>query len=97
MEDKNIVIIGIIISIIFVIIGCLWLSISTETLDKIAEELEAKEFSIWNPPLPDYELPEFEGNLIINILIGISFTFITFLISFELGKFLRKKDQRHSK
>ena len=96
MEDKKIVIIGIIISIIFVIIGCLWLSISAETLDKIAEELEAEESPIWNPPLPDYELPGFEGNLTMNMLISISFTFIIFLISFGLGRFLRKKDHGHS-
>lgn len=91
MESKKMVIAGIIISIIFVIVGCVWLSTSTETLDKVAEELGAFEASIWTPPLPDYELPGFEGNLIANIIVGILFTLITFLIAFGAGKALRKK------
>jgi len=83
--------IGVIISIIFVIIGCVWLSVSMETLDKIAEELGVSEISIWNPPLPEYEVPGFEGNLAINIVIGILFTLFTLSVTFSVGKILKKK------
>ena len=91
MENKKMIIIGIIVSIIFVIVGCALLSTSAETLDKIAEELGASEASIWYPPLPDYEIPGFEGNLIANIGISVLFTLITFLIAFGLGKALRRR------
>jgi hypothetical protein len=91
MENKKMIIVGIIASIIFVIVGCALLSTSAETLDKIAEELGASEVSIWNPPLPDYEMPGFEGNLIANIGIGVLFTVIIFLITFGLGKALKRR------
>jgi len=91
MENKKILLIGIITSIIFVIVGCVWLSTSIETLDKIAEELGASEISIWNPPLPEYEVPGFEGNLAINIVIGVLFTLFTLLVTLGVGKALRKK------
>jgi hypothetical protein len=91
MESKKMLLIGVIISIIFVIIGCVWLSVSMETLDKIAEELGASEISIWNPPLPEYEVPGFEGNLAINIVIGILFTLFTLSVTFSVGKILKKK------
>jgi hypothetical protein len=91
MESKKMLLIGVIISIIFVIIGCVWLSVSMETLDKIAEELGVSEISIWNPPLPEYEVPGFEGNLAINIVIGILFTLFTLSVTFSVGKILKKK------
>ncbi|MBS7655758.1 hypothetical protein KEJ50_04565 [Candidatus Bathyarchaeota archaeon] len=90
MKSKKMIIAGMIVSIIFVIVGCVWLSASAETLDKVAEELEAFESPIWNPPLPDYELPGFEGNLIVNIGIGILFTLIIFTVAFGVGKVLQK-------
>ncbi|MBS7657737.1 MAG: PDGLE domain-containing protein [Candidatus Bathyarchaeia archaeon] len=91
MENRKMIIFGIIISIIFVIVGCIWLSVSVETLDKIAEKFEATEISIWNPPLPDYALPGFEENVMLNISVGILFTLITFLVSFGVGKALGRK------
>lgn len=91
MENRKMIIFGIIISIIFVIVGGVWLSVSAETLDKIAEEFEATEISIWNPPLSDYTLPGFEENVMVNIGVGILFTLITFLIAFGVGKALRRK------
>jgi hypothetical protein len=91
MESKKMLIIGIVVSIIFVIIGCILLSTSAETLDKVAEELGVSEVSIWTSPLPDYELPGFEGNLIMNISIGVLFTLTVLLITFMVGKALRRR------
>ncbi len=91
MKYEKLAIVGIIISIIFVIIGCTWLSLSAETFDEIAEKFGAKENLIWNPPLPDYEMPGFEGNLLINTIIGIIFTILTFIAAYGIGNLLKSK------
>jgi len=91
MKYGKLTVVGIIISIIFVIIGCIWLSLSVETLDEIAENFGAKENSIWNPPIPDYELPGFEGNVLINTIIGIIFTILTFIAAYGIGNLLKSK------
>jgi len=91
MNYKKLIILGIIVSIIFVIIGCAWLSLSIETFDEIAEKFGAEENPIWNPPIPDYELPGFEGNIVINMIIGIMFTILIFTISYITGHILKSK------
>jgi amino acid transporter len=97
MKYGKLTIIGIIISIIFVIIGCIWLSLSVETLDEIAENFGVKENPIWNPPLPDYELPGFEGNVLINMIIGIVFTIVVFIVTYSIGNLLKIKESKKSK
>jgi amino acid transporter len=97
MKYRKLTIIGIIISIIFVIIGCIWLSLSVETLDEIAENFGVKENPIWNPPLPDYELPGFEGNVLINTIIGIVFTIVVFIVTYSIGNLLKIKESKKSK
>jgi amino acid transporter len=97
MKYGKLTIIGIIISIIFVIIGCIWLSLSVETLDEIAENFGVKENPIWNPPLPDYELPGFEGNVLINTIIGIVFTIVVFIVTYSIGNLLKIKESKKSK
>jgi amino acid transporter len=91
MKYGKLTVVGIIISIIFVIIGCIWLSLSVETLDEIAENFGAKENPIWNPPIPDYELPGFEGNVLINTIIGIIFTILIFIAVYGIGNLLKSK------
>jgi amino acid transporter len=97
MKYGKLTIIGIIISIIFVIIGCIWLSLSVETFDEIAENFGVKENPIWNPPLPDYELPGFEGNVLINTIIGIVFTIVVFIVTYSIGNLLKIKESKKSK
>jgi amino acid transporter len=97
MKYGKLTIIGIIISIIFVIIGCIWLSLSVETLDEIAENFGVKENPIWNPSLPDYELPGFEGNVLINMIIGIVFTIVVFIVTYSIGNLLKIKESKKSK
>lgn len=91
MESKKMLAIGLIASVVFVVVGCALLAYSAETLDKVAEELGASETQLWNPPIPDYELPGFEGNLTINIIIGVIFTLVVFAAALGAGKALKKR------
>jgi hypothetical protein len=90
-ESKRMIKIGIIVSAILVIIGCAWLSSSQETLDEVAEDFGASESPLWASPLPDYELPGFEGNIFANIAIGIAFTLLMLAFTFALGKVLKAR------
>lgn len=90
-ENKRIFMLGIIVSIIFVIAGCMWLSYSAETLDEIAKHFGASESSVWTPPLPDYEIPGLEGNLAVNTVVGIVFTLLTLAFALVVGKVLKAK------
>lgn len=88
---KKLLAAGITISIIFVVIGCVWLSLSIETLDEVAEHFGSSESPVWTPPIPDYEIPGLEGNVAANISIGIVFTLLTLGVAFAAGKALKAK------
>lgn len=83
------IIFGIIIAIVFVFIGTLWLYESAETFDKIAELFGAEEQPIYQAPLPDYEIPGFEGNKIANVVVGVASTLLILGVTFMVGKALR--------
>lgn len=89
--SKKLIIAGIIISAFFVVIGCVWLSLSAETLDEVAEHFGASESPIWTPPIPDYEIPGLEGNLAANIFVGILFTLLILGVTLVAGKALKTK------
>ncbi|MEM3383334.1 MAG: hypothetical protein QXL52_06215 [Nitrososphaerales archaeon] len=91
MIKNRMILIGIIVSVIFVLIGCVYLSSSQETLDKVAEEFGLSESILWEGLLPDYELPGLEGNLFTNLAIGIASTIMIFALTFTMGKALKKK------
>jgi len=88
-ENKGIILVGIIASMLFVAIGCAWLSLSAETLDEIAEHFGAKEFRLWSPPMADYEILGLEGNIAANIAVGVIFTLVVLGVTFAVGKYLR--------
>jgi len=90
-QRRKLLAVSITISIIFVVIGCVWLSFSAETLDEVAERFGASESPAWTPPIPDYALPGFEGNVVANISIGIVFTLLTLGVIFSVGKVLEAK------
>ncbi|MCP8310064.1 MAG: hypothetical protein L6N95_05320 [Candidatus Methylarchaceae archaeon HK01B] len=92
-RDRRIFMIGVITSIIFVVVGCLWLSSSLETLDEVAERFGTKEIPLWSPPLPDYEIPGLEGNTLANIGVGIGATLLILGLSFVTGKALKAKEE----
>lgn len=91
IKNKRTFIVGMIVSIIFVILGCAWLSLSAETLDEFAEHFGASESPIWTPPIPDYEIPGLEGNVVTAIIIGITFTLLTLGVTLVVGKTLKSK------
>ncbi len=86
---KRMLMVGIVLSSFFVVVGALWLSNSVETLDEVAEHFGATDFPMWNPPIPDYEIHGFEGNVMVNIAVGIVFTVIVLVSTFAVGKSLR--------
>jgi len=86
---RTVLLTGMVVSIIFVIIGVFWLSYSMETLDHVAEGFGASDSPIWNPPIPNYEIHGLEGNLLSNTIVGVVFTLVTLAITFAVGKCLR--------
>ncbi|MGB9658917.1 MAG: hypothetical protein ACPLY9_00120 [Nitrososphaerales archaeon] len=93
IKNRRMITIGIIVSIIFVIIGCVYLSLSQETLDKVAEEFGLSDSPLWVPPLPDYELPGLKGNIFANIAIGIVSTVLILAFTLAVGKALRARKE----
>ncbi len=89
--DKKLLYTGLLLSVLFVVIGCVWLAESNETFDVVAEEFGAEEASIWSAPLPDYEVPGLEGNVAVNIIIGVAFTLLTLAAAWGVGAVLRKR------
>jgi len=87
-RPKKMIFAGILISIVFVVLGTVWLSLSVETFDEIAELLGASESPVWSPPIPDYEIPGLEGNVGTNIAVGIVFTLAVFGVVLAVGRFL---------
>jgi len=80
---------GLVLSLVFVVVGAIWLSNSIETLDQVAEHFGATASPIWTPPIPEYEIHGFEGNVMMNIAVGIVFTVIVLVSTFAVGKSLR--------
>ena len=80
---------GLVLSLVFVLVGVIWLSNSVETLDQIAEHFGATASPMWSPPIPDYEIHGFEGNVMVNIAVGIVFTVMVLASTFAVGKCLR--------
>lgn len=95
-RDRRIILVGIAVSIIFVVAGCAWLSLSAERLDEIAEHFGAQESHIWPPPIPDYEIPGLEGNIVVNIALGIFFTLVVLGITLVVGKGLRARSKKEA-
>lgn len=96
MGDRRILLVGIAVSIIFVVAGALWLSLSSERLDEIAERFGAKEFPIFTPLIPDYEVPGLEGNIIVNMGLGIFFTLVVLGVTLVVGKVLRARSKKRA-
>ncbi|MFX1475855.1 MAG: hypothetical protein ACFFCO_10330 [Promethearchaeota archaeon] len=86
MQNKyKLIITGFVVAVIFIVVGVILLGFANETLDVIAELFGAPEWEVWLPPLPDYELPGFEGNLLTNFIIGIAFAALILVLTFFIG------------
>jgi hypothetical protein len=87
-SDKSLIGACILVSLLFVAIGAVWLSYSAETLDEVAERFGAVESRIWNPPLPNYEIPNLQGNVLAGIAVGFVFVMVILGVTFAVGKLL---------
>jgi hypothetical protein len=83
---KRLLAFGILFSMVFVAVGVIWLSNSAETLDQVAEQFGASTSSLWTPPIPEYEVPGFQGNLALDMVVGIVFTLLILALTIGIGK-----------
>jgi len=90
-ECRKLLIIGVTISIVFVVVGSVWLSLSSETLEEIARSFGASESYVWPPPVPNYEIPGLEGNVVASITVGLVSTLIILGITYFVGRSLRSQ------
>ncbi len=90
--NGRLVVVGLIFAVVFVLVGVLVLSMSAETLDELAEGFGVGESSVYEPPLPNYEAPGFEGNTAVTVMLGVTFTLLTLLVAFAIGKALKSPE-----
>lgn len=91
-KNQKTIIIGIGISLIFVLLGVFVFSYAMETLDVKAEELGAEENPIYEPPLPDYTIPGWEDEWG-SLLLGVASTLLLFIAGIGVAKLLKKKSK----
>ncbi|MDR1992294.1 MAG: hypothetical protein LBQ98_02170 [Nitrososphaerota archaeon] len=89
-QNQTTIIIGLTLALIFITIGVFGLTHTQEILDKKAEELGLKEQPIYNPPFPNYNLPNLE-NQWSTLIISTTTTLLLFAITVTLAKLLNKK------
>ena len=90
-KNQKTVIIGLAVSLIFVLLGVFVFSFAMETLDVKAEELGAQEQAAYEPPFPDYTITGFDNEWGA-LLIGIASTLLLFVVGLGVAKILKKKD-----
>jgi ABC-type antimicrobial peptide transport system permease subunit len=88
--NQKTIIIGLTAALIFAILGILCFSYAMETLDLKAGELGLEEQPIYDPPFPDYSITILEGKWG-DIIIGVVFTLLLFVVTFVVAKLLSKK------
>ena len=89
-KNQKTIIVGLVVSLIFVLLGVFVFSYAMETLDVKAEELGAEENPIYEPPLPDYTIPGMENEWG-SLLLGIAGTLLLLIAGFVVAKILKKK------
>jgi hypothetical protein len=89
-KNQKTVIVGLIVAIIFVMLGVFCFSYALETLDVKAEELGAQEQPVYEPPLPDYTIPGLENEWG-TLLLGVTSTLLLFIVGLGVAKILSKK------
>ena len=87
--DRNTIVVGLALAVIFVVIGNFVFSYALETLDVKAEELEVTG-EILNAPFPEYTIPGFENEWG-GILLGVVATLAIFVVTLGIANLLMKK------
>ncbi|MCQ5377360.1 MAG: hypothetical protein NO516_04835, partial [Candidatus Methanomethylicia archaeon] len=87
-DVKRLVAIGLVASILFVVVGTLFLSYAMETLDVMAEELGIFGENLLASPFPEYVILGYEDNVAASIALGVASTFLLFAVAWGVGKIL---------
>ena len=82
------VLVAIAASLIFVLIGVVWLSTSIETFDEVAGQLGAEERKIWNPLFPEYTLPGLESDLGSTLILSIVSMLGVLAVAYTISRLL---------
>ena len=90
-SNKRAILIGLAAALIFVALGTFVFSYAMETLDVAAEDLGASSQTIITAPLPEYVVPGFEENLLVNLMLGTISTIGIFGVAYGIGKLLTKR------
>jgi hypothetical protein len=89
-KEQKTIIIGLVVAMIFVLVGVFVLSNSMETLDKQAEQLGVEENPIYQAPFADYSISSM-NNVWGGLLVGVGGTLLIFIASLAVAKILNKK------
>ena len=93
-RNQKTVLIGLVVALIFVLVGVFIFSYSMETLDKQAEQLGAEEKPVvYNPPFADYTIPGM-NNVWGALIIGIIGTLLLFIVGLGAAILLNKKKSK---
>jgi hypothetical protein len=90
--NRKTVAVGLVVAVIFVVVGNLLFSYALETLDVQAERLGVTEDNILEAPFPEYAIPGFDSGWG-NILLGVVSTLLIFTVTLLVASFLKKKGQ----
>src|SRR5512139_4048875 len=82
--------IGLVVALVFAMVGVFFFSYSLETLDVKAQELGAVEQPIYQPPFPDYGIVGFENEWVA-LIVGVSSTFLLFGSGLGVAKLLKNR------
>jgi hypothetical protein len=88
--NQKTLIIGLTVALLFVVMGVFCFSYAMETLDVKAQELGAKEQTIYEPPFPDYSILGLDSQLG-SLVVGIAGTLLIFAVTFGVAKLLKKR------
>jgi hypothetical protein len=89
-SNKKLVLAGLVVALVFVVLGTFVLSYAYETFDMKAEELGAEEQSIFEAPFADYTLGG-SDNQWVALIVGVAATFLLFLAGIAAAKVFQKK------
>lgn len=95
-DVKRFVAIGLALSIIFVVVGTLFLSYAMETLDVMAEELGIFGENLLASPFPEYVVLGYEDNVPVSIALGVASTLLLFGVAWGVGKVLVERKAQTS-
>jgi len=92
-RNQKTIFIGLVVALIFVLVGVFIFSYSMETLDKQAEQLGAEEKPVYDPPFADYTIPGM-NNVWGALIIGIVGTLVLFIVGLGAAILLNKKKSK---